>query len=1476
MASSILLNVKVNNNELKRLKKEIDGLTKKSHSVKIKVDASTKQITNLKTAIKSVAKTHTAKIKVDASTAKVTQLKNAIGKVAKAHTATIYVKVKDTELVALEERIANLKIGVNANVMQGGGNGNNGGGGVSVSNSGGSGGKSSSKSSIRAEANARTAAENALIASQSASQDYYNNAAGIKFKSTPVERLARSRDIEAAFSTIPQGMDYSDYKASLAHQEQIRAEATARTAQQNASKTNAQRTQNYFDELYGISATESRIASHDARQADLNKAFKAKSLSNENIKAQDAEARASKKSLDNTAQSVDKVQKKSSSMLGTFLKWSAISTAVSGVTSAFSDAYSMMKEVDTELVTVRKVTGMSADEADKLADSVYNMGAKYGRTADELLVFTTTFARAGYGKEDLTNMTEMGALLQNIGDISAEDASKFMIAADAAWDMKHNSEELMAVIDGMNEVTNNAAVDMQALTEGITVSGSIFAQSGESAQTFTAMLGTAVAATQRSGSEVGRGLRTILMNVRNITGELDDGTIIDEDSIGKAGKALKEVGVDVEDANGDLRKASDILEDLAGKWDTLTDAQQSKLGQALAGKTRSNILYALMGNWEEYERQMQLYADGAGSAMEENEIYLDSWEAKANQLKSTWTNLVQTLTDTDLIKGSVDVVTEGLENFQTNVEFLSEGLDLLQTNGHKNADWLAQFSELLSETSVGKMTEGLAKLFGKDFSFDEIEENIKEPANLMNVIDALNQSDVGKDNGLVNLIGKLGAFDEEGNINIETLKENLEGIEGISAKSIEDIWSALEKFGLLDGADWTGYDPSDLEEGTSEYEAYQQHLQDVADKFAEERRETLHAELEQEKREREAAEAQRRGRWEQQAREDGIVESPISKLIPDSVKPEIKASLQIDADMTKAKEEINAEIAEITSYNPRMTVNADGTPATATASWISSQIAAMNPKMSIGAKDDTGTTVSLIKQKIEQIKANITVGASSGGGGSRTGVATGTPYASGTDFARGGISLVNENGAELIQSNGRAYIAGQGKPTLTYLERGAKVWTATETRNILASAGVQSFASGSYSPYYKNAPTTTYDLYEKLPYSHYISKSPYDDDYTDAQQKQIDKLQKIISLKKSSVELSKAEDMKIKTQISRTENVRDALKKEIDYLVKIGGSQEEINRLTTEWYNLNDDIKALQQSLWQGLSASINKELEESQKKTQERVDHYNDLIDAAKEEREEKEKAKELEEKTLAVEEARKALKEAQNNRTVRYFNAATGQWEWGANKSEVDAAKQELEDAKQELKDYKEEQKFNQKIANLEAKRDDAQRKGDEYEDKWNRVLTALEESVPTIKQSLNKIANQADKTMLPQIRAINKILEEEFGISINESKLYDSGGVLNGLGGIKATVDDEMILPPSLTKSMLAPSANTVFRQRIAELGALYGSNYGNYKSIGSTIATQNNGDNYNFGNITLTTEQAKSTTVYQLARMSRNLSMYNKSR
>ena len=501
-----------------------------------------------------------------------------------------------------------------------------------------------------------------------------------------------------------------------------------------------------------------------------------------------------------------------------------------------------------------------------------------------------------------------------------------------------------------------------------------------------------------------------------------------------------------------------------------------------------------------------------------------------------------------------------------------------------------------------------------------------------------------------------------------------------------------------------------------------------------------------------------------------------------------------------------------------------------------------------------------------------------------------TTSAEGTDSAPGGPTLVNEEGPELIKEGNRARIAGGGAITVTYLQPGAQVFTAEETADILrgnmfAGDEIPAFSDGASLNIRRRTSTGsgTTTVAKRTGASNSSAKSSAGTKKSTDKDEQLEKHKAIVALLESELELLEAQDKPVRDQVAKAKEIQNALLDQINYMKSIGAEQADINKLYVEWYNWNDKIAKLQKQIYEDLDDAIDNELDEIKKFYDDQKDAIDEQIDALKEARDAKEDELDLDEKLLAVEEARAKLANAQAERTVRMYNAQTGQWEWVANAKNVQSAQEALQKAEEDLAKYYEDAAYDAQVAALEAQKDALDDEFDSIKEKWQEILDALEEPAKTLEEVLAEIARDATDDMIDEISALNRMLAE-FGYSIpmkgattvyqTSAKKYDSGGVLSGLGGIKATPLAEGVLPPDLTAAMLSPQSNEVFAQRLSELRYLYGAN-GMPTMLsggGSRIGSQHNGNVYTFGNITLSEAQARSTTVYELAQRSRNLALY----
>lgn len=125
-----------------------------------------------------------------------------------------------------------------------------------------------------------------------------------------------------------------------------------------------------------------------------------------------------------------------------------------------------------------------------------------------------------------------------------------------------------------------------------------------------------------------------------------DGT--SEEDISKAEESLKSVGVQVRKSAGEFRDMTDIMRDLGAVWNDLNDVQQSNISYEIAGTRQTNIIKTLLTYWKDYENLVQKAGDSAGTTMENQEKYAESYKGELSELSATaesfWNNFLNSST----------------------------------------------------------------------------------------------------------------------------------------------------------------------------------------------------------------------------------------------------------------------------------------------------------------------------------------------------------------------------------------------------------------------------------------------------------------------------------------------------------------------------------------------------------------------------------------------------------------------------------------------------------------------------------------------------------------------------------------------------------------------------------------------------------------------------------------------------------------
>lgn len=142
-----------------------------------------------------------------------------------------------------------------------------------------------------------------------------------------------------------------------------------------------------------------------------------------------------------------------------------------------------------------------------------------------------------------------------------------------------------------------------------------------------------------------------------------------------------------------------MLSELKPKWDAMTDAQRTALGDTIAGVNQYKVLTSVMQNFDTAIEANETAITSQGSAMRENDKYMESFDAHVNNLTARWQDFSNNVVNNDFTKLLLDIGKVLLEIANTDLGQIVTQIVLLSSVG-----WGA--SSLLKTTKlVGNITK---------------------------------------------------------------------------------------------------------------------------------------------------------------------------------------------------------------------------------------------------------------------------------------------------------------------------------------------------------------------------------------------------------------------------------------------------------------------------------------------------------------------------------------------------------------------------------------------------------------------------------------------------------------------------------------------------------------------------------------------------------------------------------------------------
>lgn len=357
--------------------------------------------------------------------------------------------------------------------------------------------------------------------------------------------------------------------------------------------------------------------------------------------------------------------------------WTLVTQSLSYAIRKVKEMVSNVKELDTAMTELRKVTDETDSTYDKFLSRASSTAKSIGATVSDTVNATADFARLGYSLDESAELAEAALVYKNVGD-GIEDisvASESLISTMKAFDIE--AENSMSIVDMFNEVGNNFAISSEGIGVALEKSAAALAGAGNNIEESIGLI-TAMNAVVQNPEVVGTAVKTLTMYLRAAKVEAEEAG---EDTEGMANSvselrdsilALTNNKIDIMIDDKNFKSTYQIIKEIATVWEDMAEVDQAALLKLIAGKRNANSVQALITNFSDAEKTMLTASDSDGSATTENEKYLDSIEGKISQLKATWETFSNTVLSSSAIKSLIGGFTNIL-NILDKITDLTDG-----------------------------------------------------------------------------------------------------------------------------------------------------------------------------------------------------------------------------------------------------------------------------------------------------------------------------------------------------------------------------------------------------------------------------------------------------------------------------------------------------------------------------------------------------------------------------------------------------------------------------------------------------------------------------------------------------------------------------------------------------------------------------------------------------------------------------------
>lgn len=321
-----------------------------------------------------------------------------------------------------------------------------------------------------------------------------------------------------------------------------------------------------------------------------------------------------------------------------------------------------VRELNTALTEMRKVSDESVGSLEKFQKASFDTASSIGTTAKQIQDSTSDFMRLGYELEQASKLANDANIYANVGDMEIDEATEHMISSIKAWESEFDSEveASAAIVDRYNEIGNNFAISSADIGSAMERSAAALKAGGNTLNESLGLI-TAGNVIQQDAETTAAALKILALRIRGSKAELEEMGESTDDLASSSSKLREKIkglsGVDIMLDEDTYKSTAQIIKELGAVYNQMSDVSQASLLETIAGKNRASTIEGLLQNYKIIDEVISAAENADGSALKENEKYLESIDGKIEQLTNSIQEFWYTVLDTDTVTWVLDSLT---------------------------------------------------------------------------------------------------------------------------------------------------------------------------------------------------------------------------------------------------------------------------------------------------------------------------------------------------------------------------------------------------------------------------------------------------------------------------------------------------------------------------------------------------------------------------------------------------------------------------------------------------------------------------------------------------------------------------------------------------------------------------------------------------------------------------------------------------